>query len=85
MLLPVALVYCAFGVVEWTTIAVLLFASSIAVTLLALIGTTLFGVRAAVIAALLFATFPIQLRYATASVPQLILACYLLLAVLLYV
>lgn len=85
MLLPVALVYRAFGVVEWTTIAVPLLASSIAVTLLALIGTTLFGVRAALIAALLFATFPIQLRYATVLVPEPILACYLLLAVLLYV
>ena len=85
LLLPVALLYRVFGVGEWTTIAVPLLASSVAVTVLALIGTRLFGVRAALIAALLFATFPIQLRYATVLVPEPILACYLLLAVLLYV
>jgi 4-amino-4-deoxy-L-arabinose transferase-like glycosyltransferase len=85
LLLPVALLYRVFGVGEWTTIAVPLVASSVAVALLFFIGTRLFGVRAALIAALLFATFPIQLRYATVLVPEPILACYLLLAVLLYV
>jgi len=85
LLLPVALLYRVFGVGEWTTIAVPLLASSVAVTLLFFVGTRLFGARAALIAALLFGTFPIQLRYGTVLVPEPILACYLLLAVLLYV
>jgi 4-amino-4-deoxy-L-arabinose transferase-like glycosyltransferase len=85
LLFPLALLYRVFGVSEWTTIAVPLIASSVSVVLLALIGKKLFGVRGALIAALLLATFPLQLRYATVLVPEPILACYLLLAVLLYV
>lgn len=85
LILPVGLLYRLIGVNEWSTIAVPLFASSLSVVLLALIATRLFGVRAGLIAALLFATFPLQLRYGTVLVPEPIVGCYVLLALLVYV
>ena len=85
LILPVGLLYGLIGVSEWSTIAVPLFTSSLSVVLLALIATRLFGVRAGLIAALLLATFPLQLRYATVLVPEPIVECYVLLALLVYV
>ena len=85
LILPAGLLYKLVGVNEWSTIAVPLFASSLSVVLLALIATRLFGIRAGLIAALLYATFPIQLRYATVLVPEPIVECYVLLALVIYV
>lgn len=85
LILPAGLLYGLIGVSEWSTIAVPLFTSSLSVVLLALIATRLFGVRAGLIAALLLATFPLQLRYATVLVPEPIVECYVLLALLVYV
>jgi 4-amino-4-deoxy-L-arabinose transferase-like glycosyltransferase len=81
---PVGLVYALAGVGEWTTIAVPLVASSLAVPLLASIGTRLFDARAGIVAALLYATFPLSMRYATVLVPEAVAECYLLLGVLAY-
>jgi hypothetical protein len=85
LLLPVALVYSVAGVSEWTTVAVPLVASSMAVVLLALIGFRLFGARVALVAAVLQATFPIELRYGSILVPEALLTCLVLFAVLAYV
>ncbi len=85
LLLPVGLLYRLIGVSEWSTIAVPLFASSVSVVLLALIAARLFGRRAAVIAALLLATFPLHLYFATVLVPEAVLGFYLLLALFVYV
>lgn len=85
VLLPVGLTYKLFGLSEWSTIAVPLVASSLSVVLLGLIANKLFGGRTALVAALLLATFPLQLRYATVLLPEPILACYVLAAVFIYV
>ena len=85
VILPVGLSYALFGVNEWSTIAVPLVASSLAVVIIALCGTRLFGVRAGLIAALLLATFPVQLYHATILVPESIAECYAMLAMLAYV
>lgn len=85
VILPVGLLYALIGVNEWSTIAVPLFASSLSVVLLALIGTKLFGIRAGLIAAVLLATFPLQLSLGTVLLPESIVECYVLLAVLVYV
>jgi 4-amino-4-deoxy-L-arabinose transferase-like glycosyltransferase len=85
LLVPVALVYKLAGVSEVATVVVPLVASALAVVVLARIGLRMFGVSAAMIAALLLATFPLQLRYASILVPEPILSCYLLIGVLVYV
>ncbi len=54
------------------------------VALLAAIGETLFDRRVAIIAALLYATFPIQLHFATVLEPEPIAECFALIGVLLY-
>jgi 4-amino-4-deoxy-L-arabinose transferase-like glycosyltransferase len=83
-IVPVALVYALAGIGEWKTIAVPLVASSLAVPLLASIGARLFDARAGIVAALLYATFPLSMRYATVLVPEAVAECYLLLGVLAY-
>jgi hypothetical protein len=85
VILPLAAVYRAFGVSEWSTIALPLLTSTISVLLLAAIGIRLFDTRVAIVAALLYATFPMQLRLATILVPEPIAECFALLAVLAYV
>jgi hypothetical protein len=84
VLIPVAVVYKAFGVTEWTTILVPLLASTLCVVLLALIGESMFSVRVGIIAALLYATFPIQLHFASVLEPEPISECFALLGVLTY-
>jgi hypothetical protein len=68
--IPVAGVYRLFGVGEWTTILVPLLASTASVPLLIAIGQKLFDLRTALIAGLLFATFPVQLHLATMLLPE---------------
>lgn len=85
VLLPIGLVYAIAGVSEWSTIAVPLLASSLSVVLMALIAARLFSNKAALIAALLMATFPLQVRFATVVLPEPIVECYVLLAILVYV
>ncbi|MBI3529611.1 MAG: glycosyltransferase family 39 protein [Betaproteobacteria bacterium] len=85
LILPVGLIYALFGISEWSTIALPLFASSLSVVLLALIGARLFSLRVGLIAGLLYATFPGELRYATVLVPEAVAGCYVLLAVLVHV
>ncbi|AMV36892.1 ArnT family glycosyltransferase [Planctomyces sp. SH-PL62] len=85
LLLPVGLVYRLFGLAEWTTILLPLLASAGSVVVLALIASDLFGNRAGVVAGLLYATLPIQLRYATILVPETLAEFYVLLGVLAYV
>jgi hypothetical protein len=85
VLLPVALLYKLAGVSEWSTIALALVASAASVPLLWLIASRLCGPTAALVAALLLATAPMELRYATVLVPEPVLGLYILLAVLVYV
>ena len=85
LILPVGLILAVFGISEWSTIALPLFASSLSVVLLALIGARLFSLRVGLIAGLLLATFPLELRYATVLVPEAVAGCFVLLAVLVHV
>lgn len=85
LILPVGLIYALFGVNEWSTIAFPLFASSLSAVLLALIGARLFSLRVGLIAGLLYATFPVELRYATVLVPEPVAEFYVLLAMLIHV
>jgi 4-amino-4-deoxy-L-arabinose transferase-like glycosyltransferase len=80
----VAGVYWLFGVGEWTTILVPLLTSVASVPLLIAIGQKLFDLRTALIAGLLFATFPLQLRLATMLLPEAVAEFYILVAVLVY-
>jgi 4-amino-4-deoxy-L-arabinose transferase-like glycosyltransferase len=84
-IVPAGLIYALAGISEWSTIALPLVASSLSVVLLALIGARLFGVQAGLAAGLLYATFPVELRYATVFVPEAVAGCYVLLAVLAHV
>jgi hypothetical protein len=82
--IPVAAAYLLFGVTEWATILVPFLASVASVPLLMIIGWKLFGARVALMAGLLFATFPVQLRYATILVPEPVAELYILLAIVVY-
>jgi Dolichyl-phosphate-mannose-protein mannosyltransferase len=84
LIIPVAGVYWLFGVGEWTTILVPLLTSVASVPLLIAIGQKLFDLRTALIAGLLFATFPLQLRLATMLLPEAVAEFYILVAVLVY-
>jgi hypothetical protein len=84
IILPLAAVYRVFGVSEWSTVMLPLLASTASVLLLAAIARRLFDSRVALIAALLYATFPMQLRLASILVPEPIAECFVLLAVLAY-
>ena len=85
VVVPLAGLYKAFGVTEWSTLALPLLASTASVLLLAAVGRRMFDMRVAVIAGLLYATFPLQLRYGTAVLPEPIAECFALLGVLCYV
>lgn len=85
LILPVGLIYALVGLNEWSTIALPLFASSLSVVLLALIGARLFNPQVGLIAGLLYATFPVEVRYATVLVPEAVAGSYVLLAVLVHV
>ena len=84
LLLPVAAVYALLGVSEWTTALVPLIASTASVVLLAEITRLLFGMRAGIIAGLLYATFPIQLLVGTMLVPEGVAEFYVLAGALCY-
>jgi hypothetical protein len=85
LLLPVAALYRVGGVSEWSTVSVPLLASVLSVPALALIGRKMFGWRVGLIAGLLYATFPVQLRYASILVPEPVAAFLVLVAVLCFV
>jgi 4-amino-4-deoxy-L-arabinose transferase-like glycosyltransferase len=84
VLLPLAAVYRVFGVSEWTTILLPLAASTLSVAMLAAIAYRMFDRRVAIIAGLLYATFPIQLEFAAILEPEPIAECFVLLGVLAY-
>ena len=84
VIIPVGVVYKTFGVGEWTTIIVPLLASTASVAMLMLVGRKLFSSTAALIAGLLLATFPADIRYATILVPEPIAGAWILAAVLAY-
>ena len=82
--IPVAAAYGFFGVREWTTILIPVLASTASVPALMLIGRKLLGFRTALLAGVLIATFPVELRYATILVPEPVAEFYILVAVLIY-
>jgi 4-amino-4-deoxy-L-arabinose transferase-like glycosyltransferase len=84
ILLPLAAIYKLFGVGEWTTILLPLTASTLSVALLAAIACRMYDLRVAIIAGLLYATFPIQLEFASVLEPEPIAECFALLGVLAY-
>src|SRR5439155_16554276 len=81
VIVPVGVVYRLLGVSEWSTSVLPLAASTCSVFLLMLIARQLYGVRAALIAGLLSATFPLAIRYSTILVPEPIAEFYILAAV----
>jgi 4-amino-4-deoxy-L-arabinose transferase-like glycosyltransferase len=85
VIVPVGVIYRIFGVSEWTTVAFPLAASALSVVLLALVTRTLLGTRAAIVAALLLATFPLHIRWASILVPEPILGFHALVAVFTHV
>jgi 4-amino-4-deoxy-L-arabinose transferase-like glycosyltransferase len=85
VLLPLAALYRLFGVHEWTTVALPLAASTLAVALAAILAMRLFGSTAAWIAAFLLATFPVDIRYASILVPEGMLQAVVLAGGLLFV
>jgi 4-amino-4-deoxy-L-arabinose transferase-like glycosyltransferase len=84
LLLPLGALYRVFGVGEWTTIMVPLLASTLSVPAVMLIGQKLLGSRVALLAGMLIATFPAELRYATILVPEPLAEFYGLVAILIY-
>lgn len=84
VILPLAATYAVFGVSEWTTILLPMLASTLSVLLIAFVARRLFGMRVAIIAGLLYATFPMQLRLAGMLLPEALAGFYVLVGVLLY-
>ena len=84
VLIPLAAIYKVFGVSEWSTVALPLIASTLSVVLLAAIGWRMFNLRVGIIAGLLYATFPVQLQFATVLEPEPVAECFALLGVLTY-
>ena len=84
VIVPLAAIYRVFGMSEGTTIALPLLASTGSVILVAAIALRMFDRRVALIASLLYATFPMHLRLATILVPEPIGEFLILLAVLSY-
>jgi 4-amino-4-deoxy-L-arabinose transferase-like glycosyltransferase len=84
LLLPVAGGYALFGVCEVTTVLAPLLASVASIVLVFLIARRQFGVNAAVIAAVLMASFPLSIRYGSILVPEPVAELYILGAVWLY-
>jgi 4-amino-4-deoxy-L-arabinose transferase-like glycosyltransferase len=85
VIIPVGLIYKAFGVNEWTTVLFPLLASSAAPPLILALGRYLVGFHASMVAALLLTTFPVELRYASTLVPEPILQTSLAIGALLFV
>lgn len=85
LLIPLAAIYKTFGVSEWTTIVLPLVSSTASVLLLVEIGRRLFDIRAGILAGLLYATFPMQLRLGTVLLPEPIAEFFALAGVLCYV
>ncbi|HKV26001.1 MAG TPA: glycosyltransferase family 39 protein [Candidatus Acidoferrum sp.] len=84
LIIPVGLIYRIFGVHEWTTILAPLIASTACVPLIMLIGKRLAGMRGALIAGVLLASFPVALLYSTILVPEPVAGFYILVGLLLY-
>ena len=84
VIVPVGIIYKLFGIAEWTTILAPLLASTASVGMLILAGRNLFGSQAALLAGILLATFPADIRYATILVPEPIAGAFILAAVLAY-
>ena len=84
VIIPAGIVYKLFGIAEWSTILVPLVASTASVAMLMLVGRRLFGPQASLLAGILLATFPADLRYATILVPEPIAGAFILAAVLAY-
>jgi len=84
LLLPVAAAYALLGISEATTALVPLMASVASVVLVFFIARRQFGLSAAVIAAVLLASFPLSIRYGSILVPETVAELYILAAVCLY-
>jgi 4-amino-4-deoxy-L-arabinose transferase-like glycosyltransferase len=84
VIVPVGIIYKLFGIAEWTTILAPLLASTASVGMLMLAGQKLFGRNAALLAGVLLATFPADIRYATILVPEPIAGAFILAALLAY-
>ena len=84
VIVPVGIVYKVFGIAEWTTILVPLLASIASVAMLMLVGRKLFGPYTALLAGILLATSPADLRYATILVPESVAGAFILFAMLAY-
>jgi 4-amino-4-deoxy-L-arabinose transferase-like glycosyltransferase len=84
VIVPVAMLYRLFGIHEWTTVALPLVCSSLAAVFTAVLSARLSGLRAAWVAGMLMATFPVDVRYASVLVPEPILQAILLMAALLF-
>ncbi len=84
VIVPVGILYKLFGIAEWTTILAPLLASTASVGMVILAGRTLFGSQSALLAGVLLATFPADIRYATILVPEPIAGAFILAAVLAY-
>jgi len=85
VVVPVAAIYKAFGMHEWSTVMLPLLASSLAPVLAALLGVQLAGATAGWIAGLLLASFPVDVRYATILVPESMLQATILVAAIAYI
>ena len=85
VILPVSAAYRLFGMQEWSTVLVPLFASAASVPLLIAIGTRLFSLTAGLIAGVLLMTFPVHVRYASVLVPEPVTELLLLLGAWAYV
>lgn len=81
---PVGLAYWLFGISEWSTVLVPLVTSSAAPALLFALGRSFVSPRAALLAAILLATFPVQVHHASILIPEPLMECGLLIALLLF-
>lgn len=84
LLLPVAAVFHLFGISEPAVAVVPLLASTLNAVLVAYLAYTLLGPRAATLAAALWLTFPLTLRYATILVPEPLATTYMLAALVVW-
>jgi 4-amino-4-deoxy-L-arabinose transferase-like glycosyltransferase len=84
VIVPLATIYRFWGVHEWTTILLPLLMSSIAPILALLVAQRFLTRRAAWVTAILLATFPVHVRYATILVPEAMMETIVLTAVLLF-
>jgi len=85
VILPVAGIYRLGGISERSTIILPLLASTLSLPLMAAVARRLFDTRVAIIAVLLYATFPMQLRLATTLLPEPVAECFILMALLCYI